>query len=67
MSEKEQCKLLERVAYKSCLYSFLNNKDKEDIIQYKNQLIKEGKYCQSNGVEKALELIKIYEDLDLNA
>ena len=64
MLQKNNCKNQEIVAYRSCVDSYFNNKDKKDIIKYWLQLFEQKRFCEAKGVEKALELIDIYEDLN---
>jgi hypothetical protein len=64
MLRKNYCKNQEKVAYRSCVDSYFNNKDKKDIIEYWLQLFEQKRFCEAKGVEKALELIDIYEDLN---
>lgn len=63
MSEN-QCKQISNIAYKSCIDSFFYSKDKKDIIEYWVYLFENKRYCEAKGVEKALELIDIYEELN---
>tara|TARA_Y100000385_G_scaffold247332_1_gene267337 strand:- start:161 stop:364 length:204 start_codon:yes stop_codon:yes gene_type:complete len=58
------CKNKEVVAYRSCVDSYFSNKDKKDIMEYWLQLFEQKRFCEAKGVEKALELIDIYEDLN---
>ncbi len=58
------CKNKEFVAYRSCIDSYFCNKDKKDIMEYWLQLFEQKRFCEAKGVEKALELIDIYEDLN---
>jgi len=64
MYEKEQCKQLQVVAYKSCVDSYFRSKDRNDIYEYWLQLIKAERNCEAKGVHKALELIELYEDIN---
>jgi hypothetical protein len=64
MLQKNHCKNQEKVAYRSCIDSYFNNKDKKDIMEYWLQLFEQKRFCEAKGVEKALELIDIYEDLN---
>lgn len=64
MLREQHCKNLENVAYKSCIDSFFCSKDKDDIIKYWIYLFEKKRYCEAKGVEKALELIDIYEELN---
>jgi uncharacterized protein HemY len=63
MLQEEHCKKLENIAYKSCLDSYFLTKDKEDIKEYWIQLFNKKRYCEARGVEKALELINLYEEI----
>ena len=58
------CKNKEVVAYRSCVDSYFSNKDRKDIMEYWLQLFEQKRFCEAKGVEKALELIDIYEDLN---
>ena len=60
---KSLCKQKENIAYKSCVDSFFNSKDVNDIKDYWIYLINNKRYCEAKGVEKALELIDIYQEL----
>ena len=64
MNNKEKCKKLEVVAYKSCVHSYFRSKDQNEIYEYWLQLIKAKRICESRGVEKALELIDLYKDIN---
>ena len=57
------CKKLQNVAYKSCIDSYFNSKDREDIFEYWVYLLEQERFCEAEGVEKALELIDIYQEL----
>jgi hypothetical protein len=63
MYTKEHCKNLENVAYRSCIDSYFVSKDKDDIIEYWLFLFEKKRFCEAKGVEKALELIDIYQEL----
>lgn len=61
---KSLCKQKENIAYKSCVDSYFNSKDKADIIEYWLFLFEKRRFCEAKGVEKALEIIDLYEDLN---
>ena len=63
--EKKICKQQSSVAYKSCIDSYYKTKDKNDIYEYWLYLQKAKRFCEADGVEKALELISLIEDLNL--
>ncbi len=58
------CRNQEKVAYKSCVSSYFTNGDRQDIMEYWLQLFEQKRFCEAKGVEKALELIDIYEELN---
>ena len=64
--EKEQCNKLNSVAYNSCVDSYYQTEDKNDIYEYWLYLLEAKRFCEANGVEKALELITLLEDLSIN-
>ena len=64
MYEKEQCKQLQVVAYRSCIDSYFRSKDRNDIYEYWLQLIEAKRSCEAKGVQKSLELIELYEDIN---
>ena len=64
MKISPHCKSLENVAYKSCIATYFNQRDKKDIMEYWMQLFEQKRFCEAKGVEKALELIDIYEDIN---
>ncbi len=64
MLQEQLCKNKEIVAYRSCVDSYFSNKDRKDIMEYWLQLFEQKRFCEAKGVEKALELIDIYEDLN---
>ena len=64
MGNEELDKMVERVSYKSCLSSYMNSRDRADIVKYWIQCLDARNYAQAKGVEKALELIDIIENLD---
>lgn len=55
--------LLKRVAYKSCINDYGVRKDRKEILEYLYFLIEEERYEEASGVEKAIELIDLYEEL----
>jgi len=57
------CKELQNIAYKSCIDSYFNSKDREDIVEYWVYLLEKERWCEAEGVEKALELIDIYIEI----
>lgn len=61
--EKEQCNKLNSVAYNSCVDSYYQTEDKNDVYEYWLYLLEAKRFCEANGVEKALELISLMEDL----
>ena len=64
MLQEKLCKNQEKVAYKSCVDSYFTNGDRQDIMEYWLQLFEKKRFCEAKGVEKALELIDIYEKLN---
>tara|TARA_B110000211_G_scaffold58167_1_gene65008 strand:+ start:1896 stop:2135 length:240 start_codon:yes stop_codon:yes gene_type:complete len=62
MKISPHCKSLENVAYKSCIDTYFNQRDKKDIVDYWLYLFNEKRFCEAKGVEKALELIDIHEE-----
>jgi len=64
--EKEQCNRLNSVAYNSCVDSYYQTEDKNDVYEYWLYLLKSKRFCEANGVEKALELITLLEDLSID-
>ena len=64
MLQKDNCKNQEKVAYRSCVDSYFSNGDRQDIMQYWIQLFDQKRFCEAKGVEKALELIDIYEEIN---
>ena len=63
MYTKEHCNNLQKVAYRSCIDSYFNSKDREDIVKYWLYLLEQERWCEAEGVEKALELIDIHKEL----
>ena len=57
------CKALNSIAYKSCIDSYFKTQDKEDIVEYWVYLLEQKRWCEAQGVEKALELIDIYQEI----
>jgi len=64
MFDKLQCNQLHRVAYRSCLDNYFTNRDRNDIYEYWLELIEAKRSCEANGVQKALEFIELWEDVD---
>ncbi len=64
MNNEEHCKKIQNVAYKSCVDSYFVSKDKADIIEYWVFLFNKKRFCEAKGVEKALEIIDLYEELN---
>lgn len=64
--EKEQCNQLNSVAYNSCVDSYYQTEDKNDVYEYWLYLLEAKRFCEANGVEKALELITLMEDLKID-
>ena len=67
MMEQQQCNRLNKVAYKSCIDSYYQSNDKNDIYEYFLHLMHLKRHCEAEGVAKALELITLIEDLDAEA
>ena len=65
MDREELDKMTERISYKSCLDSYMNSRDREDIVNYWVQCLQSKKYAQARGVEKALEIIDLIIELDV--
>jgi hypothetical protein len=63
MYTKEHCRNLENVAYRSCIDSYFKTKDEADIREYWLYLLERKRWCEAQGVEKALELIDIHKEL----
>jgi hypothetical protein len=64
MLPEELCRNKEKIAYRSCIDSYFTNGDRQDIMEYWLQLFEQKRFCEAKGVEKALELIDIYEELN---
>lgn len=64
MEDKELNKRIELVAYRSCLDSYMESKDRDDIVKYWIRCLDSKHYAQAKGVEKALEVIDIMQSLD---
>ena len=64
MDKEELDKMVERISFRSCLDSYMNSRDREDIVDYWVQCLQDRKYAQAKGVEKALELIDLIQELD---
>jgi hypothetical protein len=60
------CKQQSSVAYKSCVDSYYQSKDRNDIYEYWLYLQEAKRFCEADGVMKALELIELMQDLDIN-
>ncbi len=65
MLQEELCKNKEIIAYRSCVDSYFSNGDRKDIMKYWLQLFEQKRFCEAKGVEKELELIDIYKDIQL--
>ena len=63
MYTKEHCKSLQNIAYRSCVDSYFESKDREDITSYCIYLLEQKRWCEAQGVKKALELIDIYREI----
>ena len=64
--QDKQCKKQSSVAYNSCIDSYYKSKDRNDIYEYFLYLQESKRYCEAAGVMKALELIELISDLDIN-
>ena len=64
MLQEQLCKNQEIIAYRSCVDSYFANGDRQDIMKYWLQLFEKKRFCEAKGVEKAIELIDIYEELN---
>ena len=64
--EDRQCNKLNSVAYNSCIDSYFESKDRNDIYEYWLYLQEAKRFCEADGVMKALELIEIIIDLKAN-
>lgn len=64
MLQGNNCSNKEKVAYRSCVDSYFSNGDRQDIMEYWIQLFDQKRFCEAKGVEKALELIDIYEEIN---
>jgi hypothetical protein len=64
--EERQCNKLNSVAYNSCIDSYFESKDRNDIYEYWLYLQEAKRFCEADGVMKALELIEIIIDLKTN-
>ena len=62
----QQCKQQSSVAYKSCIDSYYQTKDRNDIYEYWLYLQEAKRFCEAEGVMKALELIELITDLNIN-
>lgn len=63
MYSETLCKQVENVAYKSCIDNYFDTYSKDNIKEYWIALLEKKRYCEARGVEKALELIDICQDL----
>tara|TARA_R110002153_G_scaffold59259_1_gene161935 strand:- start:1969 stop:2169 length:201 start_codon:yes stop_codon:yes gene_type:complete len=61
---EEQCKQIQNIAYNSCIDSYFQSKDKNDVYEYWLYLTEAKRTCEADGVSKALELITIIEDIN---
>ena len=64
--EDQQCRRQSSVAYKSCIDSYFKSKDRNDIYEYWLYLQESERFCEADGVMKALEMIEIIIDLKAN-
>ena len=64
--QDKQCKQQSSIAYNSCIDSYYKSKDRNDIYEYFLYLQESKRYCEASGVMKALELIELISDLDIN-
>ena len=64
--EDRQCNKLNSVAYNSCIDSYFESKDRNDIYEYWLYLQEAKRFCEADGVMKALEMIEIIIDLKAN-
>ena len=64
--EDSQCNKLNSVAYNSCIDSYFESKDRNDIYEYWLYLQEAERFCEADGVMKALEMIEIIIDLKAN-
>ena len=64
--EDRQCNQLNSVAYNSCIDSYYKTKDRNDVYEYWLYLLEARRMCEAKGVEKALELITLLEDLNID-
>tara|TARA_R110000868_G_scaffold206452_1_gene455168 strand:- start:192 stop:398 length:207 start_codon:yes stop_codon:yes gene_type:complete len=64
--EDRQCNKLNSVAYSSCIDSYFESKDRNDIYEYWLYLQEAKRFCEADGVMKALELIEIILYLKAN-
>ena len=63
MYSEALCKQVQNVAYKSCIHNYFETYSKDSIKEYWIYLLKSKRYCEAKGVEKALELIDICQNL----
>ena len=64
MHNEQQCNQMHRIAYRSCLDNYFTTGDRNDIYEYWLQLVESKRTCEALGVQKALEFIELWEDVD---
>ena len=64
MHNDQQCNQMHRIAYRSCLDNYFTTGDRNDIYEYWLQLVESKRTCEALGVQKALEFIELWEDVD---
>ena len=64
MENKKLCSQLHRIAFKSCLMTYYENKDRNDIYEYWLYLMEAKRVCEAKGVQKVLELIELQSDIN---
>ena len=57
------CKTLNNIAYRSCIHDYFDTYSTDSIKEYWIYLLRNKRYCEAQGVEKALELIDICQNL----
>ena len=55
---------MHRIAYRSCLDNYFTTEDKNDIYEYWLQLVEAKRNYEALGVQKALEFIELWENID---
>ena len=55
---------MHRIAYRSCLDNYFTTGDRNDIYEYWLQLVESKRACEALGVQKALEFIELWENID---